>query len=169
MDIEYNMGDDPDDIFLEEEQTTKQQTQYTKNIYNPLVNYMFDNNYIEFIEAVADNAETELKTILGFKNIFHMIKEHNKWASIFPENEDIKKTEFNDEILDYIFNNEDNKFHFKNLTRTSKPYMILRDMLAKEFKNPIIETKTKDKIHYTFMINDKKREILEYSLKTMNI
>ena len=98
-----------------------------------------------------------------------MIKEHNKWVSIFPENDDIKKTEFNDEILDYIFNNEAHKFHFKTLKRTSKPYMILRDMLEKEFKKPIIETKTKDKVNYTCMINDKKRELLEYSLKTMII
>ena len=98
-----------------------------------------------------------------------MIKEHNKWASIFPENEDIKKTVFNDDILDHIFNNEENKYHFKNLTRKSKPYMILRDILEKEFKKPIIEKKTKDKIHYTYMINDKKREILKYSLKTLII
>ena len=91
IDIDYNIGDDPDDIFLEEEETTKQQTKNIKNIYNPLINYMFDNNYTEFIDAVVDNSETELKIQCGLKNIFHMIKEHNKWASIFPENEEIKK------------------------------------------------------------------------------
>ena len=139
------------------------------NIYNPLVDYMFDNNYTAFIDAVSDNTLTEFETALNFKNIFQMIKEHNKWAIIFPENEDIKKTEFNDEILDLIFNDDNNKYHFKNLTRKSKPYMILRDILEKEFNKPIIDSKTKDKKHYTFSISDKKRDILNYCLKVMII
>ena len=47
--------------------------------------------------------------------------------------------------------------------------MILRDILEKEFNKPIIETKTKDKKNYKFVISDKKREILDYCQKVMII
>ena len=95
-----------------------------------------------------------------------MIKEHNKWDSIFPENENIKNTVFNDEILDLIFN-DDSKDNFKSLSRKSKPHIILKDILEKEFNKPIIESKLKGNKHYIFSISDKKREILKYCQKVM--
>ena len=88
IDQNVNYINDPDDLFNDEQ--TKQIKNKT-NIYNPLVDYMFDNNYFAFKDAVSDNTLTEFETALNFKNIFQMIKEHNKWAIIFPENEDIKK------------------------------------------------------------------------------
>ena len=127
---------------------------------------MFDNNYNNFIDAVADNTLTTFEKTENIKNIFEMIKEHNKWDSIFPEYEDIKKTVFNDEILDLIFN-DDSKYNFRSLSRKSKPQIILKDILEKEFNKPIIESKTKDKKHYIFSISDKKREILKYCQKVM--
>jgi len=53
-----------------------------------------------------------------------MIKEQNKWASMFPADEDIKNTTFSKKILNIIFNEDNNKYHFKNLTKKSKPCMI---------------------------------------------
>jgi len=46
-----------------------------------------------------------------------MIKEQNKWASMFPADEDIKNTTFSKKILNIIFNEDNNKYHFKNLTK----------------------------------------------------
>ena len=128
---------------------------------------MFDNNYSNFIDAVSNNTPTAFEQTLNIKNIFQMIKEHNKWASIFPEDAEIKIMTFSQEILDAIFNNEDHKYHFTRLTIKSKPYMIFRDILEKGFDKSIIDSKTKDKIHYKSSISDKKREILDFCQRVM--
>ena len=90
IDHKINYINDPDDIF-EDDKQNKKQIESKSYIYNPLIDYMFDNNYTTFIDAVSYNTLTEFATALNFKNIFQMIKEHNKWPTIFPENEDIKK------------------------------------------------------------------------------
>ena len=133
IDTKQELINNIDDIF-DDDEIKKEKVEKHTNIYNPLIDYMFDNNYNNFIDAVADNTLTTFEKTENIKNIFEMIKEHNKWDSIFPENEDIKKTIFNDEILDLIFN-DDSKYNFRSLTRKTKPHLILKDILEKEFKN----------------------------------
>ena len=48
----------------------KQKNENKIIIYNPLIDYMFDNNYTEFINAVSDNTLTEFEKDLNFKTIF---------------------------------------------------------------------------------------------------
>ena len=67
IDQNVNYINDPDDLFNDEQ--TKQIKNKT-NIYNPLVDYMFDNNYTAFIDAVSDNTLTEFETALNLKKIF---------------------------------------------------------------------------------------------------
>ena len=136
IDTKQELINNIDDIF-EDDEIKKEKVEKHINIYDPLIDYMFDNNYNNFIDAVADNTLTTFEKTENIKNIFEMIKEHNKWDSIFPENENIKNTVFNDEILDLIFN-DDSKYNFRSLSRKCKPQIILKDILEKEFNKPII-------------------------------
>ena len=109
--------------------------------------------------------------------MFYSIRDCNKNTSIFPDDKDIKKLKFNDDILNIIFCAKDeekldnnNSWTFSKLTRKSKPHLIYRDMLEKEFNKKIIDSKTDNNKNTSFYISERNRELYDYcmlNLKTI--
>ena len=139
---------------------------------------MFNNNYINFMDGVK-------KLLKDDDNIFNKIKGYNNTVSIFPENENITKLKFDDDILTAIFGDVENKklkiinedilkdkddkiicWTFKDLKRISKTHLIYRDMLEKTFNKQIIISK-KDKHNNTkFSISENNKKLVSIFYRT---
>ena len=80
-------------------------SRYTKQLekieYNEEIIYMFNNNYLNFIDGTIKSRYIE-----GDEHIFYKIRHLNNNTSIVPDNDDIKKLKFNEEILDELFINK---------------------------------------------------------------
>ena len=137
----------------------------TENIeYDEEIKYMFNNNYLNFIDGVIKSQYLE-----GDEHIFHKIKSLNNNVSIMPADEGIKKLKFNEDILDEIFVSKSNHcWTFKDLKRTSKPHIIYRDMLEKVFCKKIIDSKQNKHKDTIFYISENKRNLYDYCLTHCN-
>ena len=146
-----------DDIFIDDDIKQLEKIEYDEEII-----YMFNNNYLNFIDGTIKSRYIE-----GDEHIFYKIRDLNNNTSIMPDNDDIKKLKFNEDILDDIFitpKNTNYTWTFKDLKRTSKPHLIYRDMLEKTFSKKIIDSK-RDKTNATvFYISDNKRSLYDYCL-----
>ena len=151
-----------DDIFIrDDDDIIKQQS---KIEYDEEIKYMFNNNYLNFIDGVIKSQYLE-----GDEHIFHKIKTLNNNATIMPADELIKKLKFNEDILDDIFISKSNHgWTFKDLKRTSKPHIIYRDMLEKVFCKKIIDSKQNKHKETIFYISENKRNLHDYCLTHCN-
>ena len=122
---------------------------------------MFNNNYSSFIDGTINT-----RFIEGDEHIFYKIRDFNKWSSIFPEDDDIKKTKFSVELLDEIFNSS---WTFSKLTNKSKPHLIYRDMLEKIFCKKIIDSKTDKNKNTSFFTSENKRNLYDYCMEHLKL
>ena len=164
-----------DDIFLDDTETTETQE---NNIYSDEIEFMYNKNYLNFIDGVK-------KLLKDDDNVFKKIQTYNNNASIFPDDENITKLKFDDDIYDTIFGEVDKpkikpklqdddilkeqddkiiKWTFKDLKRTSKTHLIYRDMLEKTFNKQLIISKNKNN-HLTFSISENNKNLYQYCIQ----
>jgi len=166
---------DHEAFYIQEKQMTNEQTHeekqqlkkyfFLKKFINTnnteMLEYLFNNNYSTFIDAIIN----ERSNIFNI-TIFDKIKNLNEWAGFFPNDEEIKKIKFDDDILDLIFS-ENSGWVFNKLSRKSKPHIILKSIYKKIFNKEIIQSKCDKSKNYTFLIKDNTRTIYDYCIKNL--
>ena len=97
------------------------------------------------------------------ENLYFKIQEFNKWDSIFPEDTQLNKVKLNDELVDEIFK----QYHFKDLTKASKPKAIIKNIYNSYFGKNIINSCTDNNKHYKLTIKDETRMLYHFSLNNL--
>ena len=97
------------------------------------------------------------------ENLYFKIQEFNKWDSIFPEDAQLNKVKLNDELVDEIFK----QYHFKDLTKASKPKAIIKNIYNSYFGKNIINSCTDNNKHYKLTIKDETRMLYHFSLNNL--
>lgn len=156
---------------IQHQATTEDKLKLKKYFFNKLfiendnndniINIMFDDNYFKFIDALNNIIPNKFE-----KNIFEMIKELNKWACIFPTNEELKKVILDDNILDMLFN-DDSSWTFKKLNRKSGAKILIKDIYYKTFGREIIKTKTDKNKNATYTINNNIHDVYNYCIENL--
>lgn len=121
-----------------------------KDKNHDLVSFGWDKNYIGFIKKIN-------KLFQDDDNIYNKIRDFNKWQSIIPTNEELKKVKLNDELLDRIF--DENKF--KDLTKKSSSINIIKNIYNNNLEKIIIKSKCQ-KNNYEVYIDDELREMFYF-------
>lgn len=99
-----------------------------------------------------------------------MIKNNNKWSSIFPNDKELNKVELNEELIKLIFT-DDNKWYFAKLKPSSGHKIIFRTIVNNLFRMNIIKSISDKSKHSKLNIDDIYHNMLSFgiaNLKTYN-
>lgn len=120
-----------------------------------LLETIWNKNWFNFLD--------KLKIIVYHdNNIFYKIRDLNKWSSIIPYDDELKKIKLNEDIIKQIFK----EFHFKNINITSSPNVIIKNVYNTFFNRAIIITECEKKNYYN-KIEDETREIFNFMMKNI--
>ena len=75
----------------------------------------------------------------------------------------MNKVKLNDELVDEIFE----QYHFKDLTKASKPKAIIKNIYNSYFGKNIINSCTDNNKHYKLTIKDETRMLYHFSINNL--
>lgn len=95
-------------------------------------------------------------------NLYTKIKNFNKWESIFPSDEQLNKVKLNDDLVDQIFK----EYHFKDLSKASKPKPIIKHIYNAYFGKNVISS-INSKTHYKLSISEETRSLYLFGVNNL--
>jgi hypothetical protein len=131
---------------------------FINNIDENILSEAWDNRYVYFMDKLI-----EIK--YNPENIFNKIQTFNKWSSIFPTEEQLNKTKFNEDIRKQIFD----EYHFSKITATkSTSNVIIKNIYNAYFnKNVIMSSQIKN--NYKMYIPDDVYTMFQFGMNNLKL
>jgi hypothetical protein len=131
----------------------------TDKTNNDDIAFAFNNNYFFFLDTITNSATSNI----FIETIFDKMKTCNKWNSIFPTDDELKKVKLDDDVLDMLFK-PNSGWVFKNLKRTSGHKVIVKDVFNITFQKQCITSKTDKSKHTSFHMNKDVVRVYDFAL-----